>query len=146
KKISSGKVRKFNLWKGRFRKIQRTINKDDKLFFVVDTDDVTNTECFSKNIKLLKLYNFCLIVQHKNLEEELCFSCNKANNKKLFNDFYKVQSADKFKSKFCRDKGIDLTLSNNDFNFKNFWSRSGDFSDWLKKNGISASIECNYKV
>ena len=25
KKISSGKVRKFNLWKGRFRKIQRTI-------------------------------------------------------------------------------------------------------------------------
>ncbi|VVH59714.1 hypothetical protein BSPCLSOX_1271, partial [uncultured Gammaproteobacteria bacterium] len=42
KKISSGKVRKFNLWKGRFRKIQRTINKDDKLFFVVDTDDVTN--------------------------------------------------------------------------------------------------------
>jgi hypothetical protein len=61
KKISSGKVRKFNLWKGRFRKIQRTINKDDKLFFVVDTNDVTNTECFSKNIKLLKLYNFCLV-------------------------------------------------------------------------------------
>jgi hypothetical protein len=29
KKISSGKVRKFNLWKGHFRKIQRTINKDD---------------------------------------------------------------------------------------------------------------------
>ncbi|VVH65300.1 hypothetical protein BSPLISOX_1073 [uncultured Gammaproteobacteria bacterium] len=146
KKISSGKVKKFNLWKGRFRKIETTINKDDKLFFVIDTDDVTNTDCFSENIKLLKPYNFCLIVQHKNLEDELCFSCNKVNNKKLFNDFYKVQNADKFKSKFCGDKGIDSTLSNNDFNFKKLWSRSGDFSDWLKENGISASIECNYKV
>jgi hypothetical protein len=36
-------------------------------------NDVTNTDCFSENIKLLKPYNFCLIVQHKNLEDELCF-------------------------------------------------------------------------
>ena len=52
----------------------------------------------------------------------------------------------KFKSKFCGDKSIDLTLSNNNFNFKKLWSRSDNFSNWLKKNGISASIECNYKA
>jgi hypothetical protein len=49
-------------------------------------------------------------------------------------------------SNLAREKHRSAITVSNDFNFKNFWSTSGDFSDWLKKNGISASIECNYKV
>jgi hypothetical protein len=70
---------------------------------VVDTNDVTNTECFSKNIKLLKLYNFCLIVQHKNLEE--------AEKSPLLD-----QKFLKLKSLLLNVKSIPLSLQNFDLN------------------------------
>ncbi|MBW5290621.1 MAG: hypothetical protein Rsou_0619 [Candidatus Ruthia sp. Asou_11_S2] len=129
KKIRSGKLKKFNLWKGRFKSIERTINKTDELFFVADTDDVEDIRVFTKNIIFLKFYNFCLIIQHENLEDELCFSCDKANSRKLFDDFYKVQNSGKLKSKFCGDNSIHSTLSKNNFDSNKLWSRSKNFFD-----------------
>jgi hypothetical protein len=146
KQIKPGKVKKLNLWKGSFKKIERTIDKKNELFFVVDTDDIENTRIFIDNIKSLNSYNFCLIVQDKNLEDEFCFACEKSSNKKLFNDFYKAQNSDKFKSKFCKDNNIFSTLSKNNFVFSKLWIRGDRFTDFLKSNNIKIDINYKYRV
>ncbi|WP_428087593.1 hypothetical protein [Candidatus Thioglobus sp.] len=128
-----------------FQKYKKTINKTDELFFVVDTDDIKNTQIFISNIQSLKLYNFCLIIQHKNLEDELCFTCGKANNKKLFDDFYRL-SKNKFKSKFAQDENLTYTLNTNNFNFSKLWVRSDEFLPFLSSNKIEAKINCKYRV
>lgn len=145
KQIKSGKTKKFNLWKNRSRKIKRTINETDELFFIIDTDKTDNKDIFLENIKLLKDYKVCLIVQNKNLEDELLFACNIKNYPALFDFFYQVEHLNKFKTKFAQDENLLFTLSKNNFDCKKLWSRSDNFSDWLKDNHIEVNIDCNYK-
>ncbi len=144
-KIKPGKTEKFNLWENYFKAIQRKINKTDELFFVVDTDKTIEEAIFLENIKLLKAYKICLIIQNKNLEDELCFVCSKNNSRLLFKDFYNVNSKNEFKGKFNKDKNLTHTLSKNNFDFNKIWSRNTDFSNWLQKNNIAININCNYR-
>ena len=144
KLIKAGKLKKHNLWKSKF-KLQRTINKKDKIFFVIDIDNIANKDIFIKNIKSLKSYNICLIVQNKNLEDELRFSCDKANNKALFKSFYNTIHIDEFKKNFAQEKNLANKLENNNFIFKKLWSRANVFSDFIQSNQIQANIDCRYQ-
>lgn len=144
KQIQSGQVKIHNLWEKKF-KLTRQINKTGKLFFVVDTDKVGNTQIFLENIKLLKSYKVCLIVQNKNLEDEFCFACGKVKTPFLFKSFYNVQSKKEFKSRFNKDNNLRHTLTKNNFNFNSLWVRSNDFSNWLKNNHIEIDICIGYK-
>lgn len=144
--IKSGKLKKFNLWKNRFKSIERTINGVEELFFLIDTDDVQGITNFMDNIQSLKSYNYCLIIQYKNLEDELCYSCNKLNHKKLLQDFYKIKNSDKFKSRFNQDKNLSNTLNKNNFNFSKLWERNKNFAKFLDRNFIKVDINCNYRV
>lgn len=149
KQIIPGKLKKFNLWNGRFKSIEKTFNKTYKLLFVIDTDDLQNTDAFKKNIESLKLRNahrFCIIYQCRNLEDELLCSCNIKDHKALFNSFYCVENLHKFKTEFAQDKNLSQTLKKNNFNLNHLWvRRSGDFYNWLKSNHITFDICREYK-
>jgi hypothetical protein len=144
KQIQSGPVKIHNLWDRKFKLI-RTVKKTDKLLFVVDTDKINNKSIFLENIELLKSYNVCLIVQNKDLEDELCFACDKVKKLFLFKSFYKVKSKKEFKSRFNKDDNLRHTLSKNNFNFNSLWVRSDDFSNWLKNNHVEIYICREYK-
>ncbi len=145
KKIKAGKVGKFNLWNQRF-KVERTINRNSKLFFIVDTDDVTNTNIFVENIKLLKPYDVCLIIQNKNLEDELCFACKQSNHKDLFKYFYNTTHVNQFKKKFNKEKDLGKKLTDNNFSFDRLWIRNKDFSDdFLEQHSLKVNINCKYR-
>ena len=144
KLIKAGKLKKHNLWKSKF-KLQRTINKKDKIFFVIDIDDIANKDIFIENIKLLKPYNICLIVQNKNLEDELRFSCDKVNNQDLFKSFYNTIHIGEFKKNFAQEKNLVNKLRNNNFIFEKLWSRANVFSDFIQSNQIQVNIDCRYK-
>ncbi len=145
KKIKAGKIKKFNLWKSRFQSIKRTINKKYELFFIIDTDKIDDKKTFIDNIKSLKSYNFCLIIQNKNLEDELCLSCEKANQNKLIKDFYNC-NINKFKAKLIADKHFIKTLNNNNFDFNKLWVGNNDFSKWLNENNITIKTNCKYRL
>lgn len=144
-RIRSGKLKKFNLWKNDFKSIKKTIHTATELFFIVDTDDTDNTKIFESNIKSFD-NPFNLIIQVKNLEDELCYSCNKSNNKELFQDFYKVQHSDTFKSKFIKDKNLFNVLDKNNFDFLKLWENSKNFTEFLDKNFIKVDINCKYRT
>ncbi|SMN10934.1 hypothetical protein SPBRAN_1109 [uncultured Candidatus Thioglobus sp.] len=144
--IKTGRLEKINLWKNHFHKIIRKINKTDELFFIVDTDDVVENEIFINNMRNLKTYNACFVFQCENLEDELCFSCSKGDNKKLFGDFYKEKSSDKFKSKFKNDKNLSYVLTKNNFDFNNLWIRGNNFSSWLQKHSVKINVNCKYRL
>lgn len=123
KRIRSGKLKKFNLWERDLSSIEKTLNREWKLFFVIDTDHMQNTKYLIPNIKFLKLWhphNFCLIAQDSNLEDELLSACNINNYKTLCDVFYSVANLDEFKTKFAQDKNLSHTLKNN-FDFLKFW-------------------------
>ena len=144
-KIQSGQVKIHNLWEKKFKLI-RNINKTDKLFFVVDTDRINNKSIFLENIELLKSYKVCLIVQNKNLEDELCFACGKVKKPFLFESFYNVQSKKEFKSRFNQDNNLQHTLSKNNFDFSKLWERNKNFSEFLDRNFIKVDINCKYRT
>jgi len=145
-RIKPGKLKKFSLWKGCFRKIQRTVNKTDELFFVVDTDDIKSITIFKENIRLLRPFNICLIVQCKNFEDELSYACEKSNAQQLFKDFYKTSGKNDFKSKFIKESSIENKLENNNFNFNKLWVKNENFNNFLSKNHISINTNCDYKL
>lgn len=145
KLIKAGKTKKFNLWKGKVNTNIRTFNKDDEIFFIIDTDDISSVGVFKDNIKILQSYNICLIMQCKNLEDELCFACNKPNKNTLFLDFYQTTSKDKFKSNFIKDKDIAKRLDDNKFKFSKLWSKNTDFIKFLNDNNIEVNHNCGYK-
>jgi hypothetical protein len=145
KKIQLGVIKIHNLWEKRFKNIIRKINTTDKLLFVVDTDRINNKSIFLENIKLLQSYNICLIVQDKDLEDELCFACGKVKKPFLFKSFYNVQSKKEFKSRFNKDGNLQRTLSKNNFDVNMLWVSNNNFSNWLKNNHIEIDICIGYK-
>lgn len=147
-KIKHGKMKKFNLWNMKIKNIVRSFPnpKSSELFFIVDTDKILEKQIFINNIKILKPYNACLIIQHKNLEDELHFSCNKSNKIKMFQDFYTCNSENKFKTDFANEKNLRQKLRDNNFDCEKLWSRNTDFKAFLKGNHISIKSTCNYKL
>ncbi len=143
--IKSGKLKKFNLWTKSCKKLIKTIRKGDIVIFVIDTDTMEAIDTFKKNIRLLKSYNICLIVQHKNLEDELCFSCNKKDTITLFTDFYDTSSAEEFKTKFIKESNLEQKLTNNAFDFKKLWSRADDFQEFSDQHHLLINLNCNTK-
>jgi len=148
KKIRHGKSKKFNLWDMKIKNIARNFPNPKKsaLFFVVDTDKITEKDIFINNITQLRTYNFCLIIQHKNFEDELCYSCEKNNNIQLFKDFYNVSSKDKFTSKFNKESSVKNKLMDNNFVFEKLWIRDTKFKDFLQDNYLNANTLCNYRL
>lgn len=140
KKIKSGKLKKHNLWLNKFKTIRSIPKKNTQLFFIIDTDDIENTGIFIKNLQTLKFHEVCLIIQNKNLEDELSYACNKKNTQVLFKDFYTVTSKDKFKNKFANDKNLAKILTNNQFDFDKLWTRSTIFSKFLEKNNLNQNL------
>ncbi|PCI18043.1 MAG: hypothetical protein COB62_07230 [Piscirickettsiaceae bacterium] len=76
------------------------------------------------------------MVQHKNLEDELCFSCGKNSNSTLFKDFYDTTSATEFKTRFNNDNSLHQKLVANNFDYKKLWTRETAFNDFLASSGI----------
>ncbi|MBL4744284.1 MAG: hypothetical protein JKX87_06585 [Cycloclasticus sp.] len=138
KDITPGRLRKHNLWTTEFKRIERTVNKVDQLFFFIDTDAMRNLSIFTKNITQLKPYNIRLMVQHKNLEDELCFSCGKNSPSALFKGFYDTTSATEFKTRFNNDNSLQQKLAANNFDYKKLWSRETVFNAFLTSKGISS--------
>jgi len=138
-----GHLRKHNLWNTVF-KLARTINPSDHLFFFIDTDITSDLSIFKNNIDRLKPYNIFLMVQHKTLEDELCFSCNKKSNHALYKDFYGVTSPKEFKTKFINENNLNGKLASNNFEHKKLWIRKSAFNDLLTNKGIS--ITTLYKI
>ena len=75
------------------------------MFFVVDTDKIQDCDIFESNLNILKSYKYIvyLIIQNKNLEDELCFSCSKDMNS-LLKGFYSLKSKTEFKAKIAKEK------------------------------------------
>jgi len=141
--LTPGRLRKHNLWNTEF-KLQRTINTNDNLFFFIDTDITSNLSIFIENIDRLKPYNICLMVQHKNFEDELCFACNKNSKLVLYKDFYGVTSPKEFKSKFIKENSLTGKLAAHTFDYKKLWSRKATFNEFLKNKGFA--ITSLYKI
>lgn len=146
--IKCGKTKKFNLWNMKIKNIVRNFPdpKKSELFFIVDTDRKDKRNIFVDNIKELQFYTFYLIIQHKNLEDELCFSCKKSDNTKLYQDFYQVRDINAFKTKFKNEGNLRSKLTKNDFDFKKLWSRDTKFKQFLNDKHISVNTACNYKL
>ncbi len=140
KYISHGKLKKFNLWEKDIKKLFRTFQATDKLLFIIDTDTMSPKDTFVKNIHLLKKYHFHLIIQNKNLEDELRTSCNKSSYTRLFRDFYQIPNKSEFKSRFAQDKSLQKTLSNQDFDFNKLWTNINDFNDFCESNSIQPPV------
>jgi len=141
--LAHGRLREHNLWKTEF-KLGKTINRNDHLFFFIDTDITASLPMFKANIARLKSFNICLMVQDKTFEDELCFACDKRNNLALYKDFYGKTSAKEFKSKFMKESNLSGKLVDNNFNHKKLWSRKVAFNQFLISNGIS--INALYKI
>jgi len=127
KNIAPGRVKKFNLWQDQISKIERTFKEGGVLIFIIDTDAMNPSNIFIDNIKKLKKWNFCLRIQNKNLEYELCFSCGKSGKPALYKDFYDCNSVSEFKNKLNKDNNLYRTLERNQFDFKKLWTRSSHF-------------------
>jgi len=132
-----GSLKKHNLWTTPFRKIERTISRTDHLYFFIDTDVISNLSIFKENIKQLKPYKIRLMVQHKTLEDELCFACDKRNSLSLYDDFYSVTSPTEFKPKFITENNLKGKLAANKFEYQKLWSRNAAFNAFLEGSGIS---------
>ncbi|MDC9727232.1 MAG: hypothetical protein PSN35_05305 [Candidatus Thioglobus sp.] len=144
--IKAGKLKKHNLWQNGFETKLRLINKKDTVFFIIDTDKTGNKDIFIKNIETLKSHNAYFTIQHKNLEDELYFSCNKKNKLSLFQDFYNVSSTNEFKNRFIAESNFEQKLNNNDFDFEKLWSRgAAEFKQFLNDNHIKIDTACRYK-
>jgi len=99
---------------------------------------MTNLSIFTKNITQLKPYNIRLMVQHKNLEDELCFSCGKNSHSALFKGLYDITSATEFKTRFNNDNSLQQKLVANNFDYKKLWTRETAFNTFLTSKGISS--------
>lgn len=141
--IKHGKLKKFNLWLKDFN-LERIIKKGDEIFFVIDTD-IKNTDIFIRNMELLKPYNICLIVQNKNLEDEICFACGNISESKLLKYFYNVKSVNEFKRRFIKDRNISEKLNKNNFVFDKLWSRGDSFANSIN-NKVNININCKYRT
>jgi hypothetical protein len=138
--IKPGKLKKFNLWQDKFTSIERTLSlrKRPKLYFIIDTDALKSVEWFKDNLKKLKKYNICLIVQNKNLEDELSYICEQSK-RQLFTAF-DASNKEEFTSKFIK---ANLTGKLRNCNFNKLWSRGTNF---LQKNNIENLKNCQYKL
>lgn len=85
-----GKARKLNLWQATDANLDSlllTVKGDEQIIVIADTDQLKEINTFVHNITRIK--NHCtlvplIILQHKNFEDELCYSCT-CN----INDLYK---------------------------------------------------------
>jgi len=141
--LNPGRLRKYNLWNTEF-KLGKTINRNDHLFFFIDTDITTGLPTFKANIARLKSFNIRFIIQDKTFEDELCFACGKRSNHTLYKDFYNVTSPRDFKTKFINENNLNGKLTTNNFDYKKLWSRELAFNQVLISNGIS--ITALYKI
>ncbi|SMN13341.1 hypothetical protein BHECKSOX2_403 [Bathymodiolus heckerae thiotrophic gill symbiont] len=138
--IKPGRIKKFNLWQDKFTSIERTLplRKRLKLYFIIDTDALKSVKWFKDNLKKLKKYNICLIVQSKNLEDELSYMCEQSK-KQLFTAF-DASNKEEFTSKFIK---ANLVGKLRNCNFNKLWSRGTNF---LQKNNIENLKNCQYKL
>ncbi|PHS72982.1 MAG: hypothetical protein COB22_03620 [Cycloclasticus sp.] len=135
--LSPGVLKKHNLWNTPFRKIERIIKKKDLSYFFIDTDVTDDLSIFKENINRLKPYNIRLMIQNKNLEDELCFACGKKDNRTLYRDFYGVTSSTEFKPKFIKESNLEGKLTANNVDYKKLWTRKTSFNDFLTSSEIS---------
>ncbi|AYQ56285.1 hypothetical protein MS2017_0546 [Bathymodiolus thermophilus thioautotrophic gill symbiont] len=133
--IKQGKVRKFNLWEGDINRIIRMLSKSSELYFIIDTDTLTNKQLFKDNLKKLKGYNVCLIVQNKNLEDELSYVCEQTKDQ-LFTEFGACNK-NEFTSKFIQ---ANLAGKFKNCDFEKLWSRDAEFKKFLEENYINVNI------
>jgi len=142
--IKAGKTKKFNLWQNKIKSITRMLSKSKKLeiYFIVDTDKLADLSIFKSNIESLKGYNFCLIIQHKNLEDELSYICHQ-KEKQLFNEF-DACNKNEFTSKFIKESNLQSKLKN--CTLSALWSRNNDFVNFLQEKYIKISTNCKYKL
>ncbi|MCF6298327.1 MAG: hypothetical protein L3J01_00440 [Thiomicrorhabdus sp.] len=138
--IPAGNLKKFNLWESDIKNQFRTFQKTDQLRFVIDTDTVSPSTTFVNNIKHLKPYIFCLIIQNTNLEDELRISCSKSSDRTLFNDFYNVSSKNEFKTRFAQDKKLQTKLLTQNFDFNTLWQNTDSFDAFCRLHSINPRI------
>ncbi|SMN15522.1 hypothetical protein CRYPA_1562 [uncultured Candidatus Thioglobus sp.] len=139
--IKSGKTTKFNLWQDKIKQLKRLLprHRKSELYFLIDTDKLANIQLFKDNLENLKQHNICLIVQYKNLEDELSYICDQTRTE-LFSEF-NACNKDEFTSKFIKASNLQSKLNSCDFS--KIWSRGTDF---MQKNSIEISKNCKYRL
>ena len=122
--IKAGKVHKLNVVQ---EKINETLFLSFKGFLtcvlIFDTDN-DGTETLLENIRTIKKFpnvkNVLCIPQVKNMEKELCYSCNITDIRKITGS----KSKKDFKRDFLRLRNIGQKLLQSNFNPQKLWSRA----------------------
>lgn len=121
----------FNIYYGDVEKIKNKFSmRNIDIYFVFDTDKLVENkkneqDNFMKNFNLLKNIknNKYFIIQVKDFEDELVYSCAKLNNRLDLFQLFKTNSKTEFKTKFIRDKKRleKLDGKDKDFDISKLW-------------------------
>lgn len=138
-----GKVKKVNLWNQKdVAPLLRQIKKDDEVIIIADTDVTSNQERFVQNIAIIKKHcknkAILLILQNKNFEDELRFSCGCTEQVLL--TAFNVSGIDKFKNQFIKERMLSEKLTSLNDDIKKMWTQGEDVCPHELKNYL-VSIE-----
>lgn len=121
-------VRKLNLWEQNPDKLNGklgNIHVSAQIVVIADTDVLDNANRFIENINQInKIFDKkpIVLLQNKNFEDELIFSC-KCSPRKLFNHF-QASSVSEFKAKFNCDSRPCIKLSQLNHRLDQMWMQS----------------------
>lgn len=124
-----GSVRKLNLWEFDLNKVISNFSQKTDIFFIVfDTDTICNIGRFNQNIKLLdnKGYQYYLLPQNKNLEDELIYCCHKINSHQELYKHFNASSNSEYKNVInkLRPENLNKKLEDAHFQEPLLWSRT----------------------
>lgn len=123
-----GRAKKFNLWHATDAKLNsllRTIKGDEQIVIIADTDQVSAINNFIHSVSRIKKHctlTPLIILQYKNFEDELCYSCTCT-----INDLYKHFNATgltNLKTNINQEKQLSKKLDGINHQKSLMWSRS----------------------
>ena len=123
-----GKPKKVNLWnlpENKLNHLLISIQKNEQVIIIADTDDLKNSDKFIKNFLSIKRHcklTPIILLQCQNLEDELCYSCS-CKIKNLF-ECFNATGLDNFKHKFKEDRSVKVKLSKLSHYQIKMWERS----------------------
>lgn len=144
-----GKVKKFNFWDAQENTMQgllRQLPKDTQVIIIADTDVLREQVRFTSNVSKIKRHCIkppTLILQNRNFEDELCFSCG-CTQQELFRHF-DAQNIDEFKTKFNKygkqpPEKLRAKLAALNHSIEKIWMQSDrplpDLNDFIQNNSV----------
>lgn len=125
-----GTPKKFNLWHAKPAKLKSLllkIKRDEQIIIIADTDELVNLDNFNRNVIEIKKHCQLLpmvILQCKNFEDELCYSCG-CKIKALY-DLFGVTGLDNLKTQINQEQYLRKKLSKINHQITLMWERSKD--------------------